>query len=384
MLVAQISLSLVLLVTTGLLIRALHEAGKIDPGFDATRVEIVQLDLSLAGYDENRGLAFADHLLERVRAVSGIESACLAVDLPLDGGGYGFGRLIAPGVDMPDEEGVGADWNLVTSDFFRTMGITLLEGRAFTESDRAGARRVAIVNQTLAHQLWPGESAVGKRLLNPQPEETFELEVVGVEKDLKYRTLGEAPRRFIYVPYPQRYFERVHLLVRHTPGANVLPALRALVTELDPNLPVVNMSSLTEYTSIGLLPQRLAVTVAGSLGLVGLALVVLGVYGVVAYSVSRRARELGVRIALGAAPQEVLYLVLRQGARLGALGVLFGALLALATTRAFAGLLYGITAADPLTYGAAGMLLIGAVIAASLPPARRAASIDPVAALREE
>jgi putative ABC transport system permease protein len=283
-----------------------------------------------------------------------------------------------------DEEAIGADWNIVSSDFFRTMGITLVEGRAFTESDRAAGVQVAIVNQTLANQLWPGESAVGKRLLNLQPEGTIELQVVGVEKTLKYRSLGEAPRRFIYVPYPQRYFERFHLIVRRAPGTEVFPAVRALVAELDPNLPVINMVSLSEYTSISLLPQRLALAMAGTLGLVGLALVVLGIYGIVAHSVSRRTREMGVRLALGAEPREVLNLVLRYGVFLGALGVTLGAVLALAATRALAGLLYGVTAADPLAFAAAAALLISAVISASLPPARRAASIDPVIALREE
>jgi predicted permease len=389
MLVAsQIALALLLVVAAGLMLRALQHAGHIDPGFDPTNVEVASIDLRLAGLDDARGPEFWSQLLERVRALPGIEHASLAVDLPLDGGGYGFGGVEPIGRPSPTPDGrpVTLDWNIVTPGFFETMRIRLVEGRGFTDDDRQGAPAVAVVNETLANRLWPGQSAIGRRLLNRQQPfaPDIRLEVVGVEKDLKYRSLGEGPRNFIYVPLAQRFNSRLNLVVRRTEGPSVLPAVRRLTRELNPNLPIIDAQSLSSYISLGLMPQRIALSVAGTLGIVGLLLAAIGIYGVTAYSVSRRTREIGIRMALGASRERVVGQVVTSSLRLAAVGIVVGLAFGLGASRALASLLYGIGTSDPVTYVSAALAFAAVTLVATYLPARRAATIDPLAALRQE
>ncbi len=384
LLVVQIALSMVLVVVAGLMVRALQHAGRIDPGFDARNVDVASFDLSLAGLDEPAGRALVTDLLARVRALPAVESASMAVDLPLDGGGFGFGRLKPADRALPEDRPLKADWNIVSPDFFRTMRIRLAAGRPFDERDLAGIRPVAIVNETFARRVWPGERAIGKHLLNDAGDGEVSLEVVGIERDLKYRSLGEAPRPFIYVPLSQRWLSRLTLIVRHAPGAAVMPEIRSIVRALSPALPIVDAQTLVAYTSLGLVPQQIALSVAGSLGLVGLFLVGIGIYGVTAFSVAARTREIGVRVALGADRTDILRLVFRRSTRLGLTGLGAGTVLALAGTQALRGLLFGIGPADPVTYLAAALLFLVATLVATYGPARRAIALDPVAALHNE
>ncbi len=382
---SQIALAMLLVVAAGLFLRALQGADRIDPGFDPTNVELASLDLSLGGFDRTSGEAFGRTLLDRVRALPGVESACLTVQLALDGSGFGMGGIAPADHALPNgRKTLGLDWNAVTPGYFRTLGIHLVRGRPFREGDRQGAPPVAIINETLARQLWPGEDPLGRRLINPRPDGDITMEVVGVEKDRKYRSLGEAPRPFIYVPLAQRYVSGVSLLVKRAGGPSVIPAVRAALHDLAPTLPIVHAEALASYIGIGLLPQRIALTVAGSLGIVGFLLAAVGIYGVTAYTVSRRTRELGIRMALGARPQDVGRLVLAQGARLAGAGIAAGLALALVVSRLIASLLYGIGPGDPLTYAAAGTLFAAMTLVASWAPARRAARVDPMTALRDE
>jgi predicted permease len=379
---SQVALALILVVAAGLFLRALQGAGKVDPGFNPENVEIAALDLHLAQLDENAGRGFTAALLGRVRAIPGVRAAGLAADLPLDGSGLGFGSVRPADRVLPEGTGLELDWNVVTPGFFEAMGITIMEGRSFLDTDRRGTPPVAIINQTLASRLWPGENPLGKHLINPQPEGDIDLEVVGVERNLKYRSLGEEPRPFICVPLEQRYHERVTIVARRAGGASVIPGIRATVRQLNPDLPVIEAQALTAYIGVGLLPQRLALSVAGSLGLVGLLLASIGIYGVTAYMVTRRSREIGIRMALGATPRDVLGLVLRQGLMLAGAGIFAGLLIAFAVSRLVAGLLYGIGPGDPVTYVGAAAIFIIMTVAASWAPARRAAATDPMIALR--
>jgi len=385
---SQVALALLLVVAAGLFMRALDGAARIDPGFDATNVEVASLDLSLGGLDEASGQPFARALVERVRALPGVTGAALTRQLALDGSGFGMGGVRPADHALADGRAMlGPDWNVVTPGFFEAMGITLVEGRAFTDADRDGSPPVAIVNQTLAGQLWPGESPIGRRLVNPAagPDGTdLVMQVVGVEKDRKYRSLGEAPRGYIYVPLAQRYTSRLRLVVKRAGGPSLIPAVRSQVRALNPNLPLVSTQALSEYIGIGLLPQRVALSVAGSLGAVGLLLAAVGLYGVTAYSVSRRTREIGIRIALGAGRGDVVRMVLRQGAALAGAGIAAGLVVALAASRVIASLLYGVGPADPLTYATTAAIFATMTLAASWAPARRAAAIDPMRALRDE
>ena len=381
LLVSQLAFSMLLLVVAGLFARALAHARAIDPGFDPHNVEIASLDLDLANYDAPRGLGLTATLLDRVRAMPEVRFAAFSAMLPLGGGGLGLGGVQVEGRTAPDRRrGWDEDWDIVTPGYFRTLGIPLVRGRDFSEADRQGAPDVAILNQRFAGQLWPGEEAIGRTFRNGDRTVT----VVGIARDAKYRTLGEDPRNFVYVPLAQRYLPRMSLLVRTAKEASVGSAVRRTLAELDKGLPILDQRTLEEQTATSLFPQRVALWVAGSLGAVALLLALLGIYGVTAMSVAQRTREIGVRMALGAARGHVLGLVVRQGVLLAGMGVGIGAAAALAATRLLGSLLYGVPAADAIAFAGAAALLSGAAVAASWIPARRAARIDPVIALRAE
>jgi predicted permease len=385
LLVAQIAFSMLLLVVGGLFARTLTRARTIDPGFDARGVYITSLDLGLANLDETSGRRVGATLLERARAIPGVRSAALSTMLPLDGGGLGLGTIKVAGREPPggQEGGWREDWNVVTPGYFTTMGIPLVRGRDFAESDRAGAGDVAILNEAFAAALFPGQDAVGRTLTTDDRVVT----IIGVARNAKYRSLGEPQRNFIYVPFAQRYMGRTSLLVKTTtPGAvtSVASPIRRLVQEMDARLPVLRQQTMEEQTATSLFPQLLALYVSGGLGTVALLLALLGIYGVTAFSVSQRTREIGVRVALGAQRSHVLGLVLRQGVALAVVGVVMGSLAAVGATRLIASLLYGVPPTDVVAFGGAAIALGLAAVVASWVPARRAAGVDPIVALRNE
>jgi len=378
----QMAVTLILLVCGGLFARSLQRAARVDPGFDIQNLQIVGLDLSLAGMKEPEGLPFAEELLRRTQALPGVRSASLMWDLPLDGGGGSFGGVRASGGADPEMD---ADWNVVTPGYFANLGIPLLRGRDFASADGPATTAVAIVNETLAARLWPGIDPVGQRLENPEPDEpTRVLQVVGVARDQKYRTLGEAPRNFVYVPLRQSYRSGLNLAIRTEAGTPVVPAVRALLRSMNPYLPILHAQSMEEVAGVGLLPQRLAGWVAGCLGLLGMLLAGTGLYAVTAFSTLQRTREIGVRMALGAQRREVLRSVLWQGMRLALAGMAVGLTVALAATRWLGSLLFGITPQDPLVLGLVTAALVVVALLACYLPARRAAKVDPMIALRYE
>jgi predicted permease len=306
-----------------------------------------------------------------------------ANSLPLGGGGFSLGALSIPGADSAANADVDADWNIITPAYFDTMRIPIVQGRAFDGRDRRGAGAVAIVNESMAHRFWPA-GAVGRRIVLRDPDGPQTLEIVGVARDSKYRSLADRARFFLYVPLEQQYISGITLLVKTDGTRSVVPLVRDAVRSIDRTLPIVSAQTLTEFIGIGLLPQRMLVAVAGSLGVVGLLLAALGVYGITAYAVSSRTREIGLRMALGAEPSGVLRLMLRQGMTLVIIGLAIGALAALGVTRVVAGLLYGITPGDPVSYLVAVTLFVAVTLVASYLPARRAARVDPTVALRAE
>ena len=381
LLVMQVMFSMLLLVVAGLFGRALVRARAIDPGFDPKGIHVATVDFRLVNHTAETGRQFADRLLGGAAALPGAQSVALIRMLPLQDGGMSLGEVIVDGHPAPGQDpSWNADWNIVTPAFFDLMRIPVLKGRAFTDADRVGAPDVAIINERLASTIWPGEEAIGKTFRN----EDRTLTVVGVARDAKYRTLGESPRGFIYVPFGQRYSDQMSLLVRTTAEASMAMPVRRLVAELDPSLPILLSQSMEEHTAIGLFPQRVAVWVAGSLGAVALLLALIGIYGVTAFGVAQRTREIGIRIALGSTQRSVLGSVVGQGLRLGAIGVVLGIVAAGAVTRLLEGMLFGVPGTDPIALGAAGAALLGAALLASWLPARRAARIDPMVALRQE
>jgi predicted permease len=382
LLVAQMAFSMLLLVVGGLFARALVQARSVDPGFDPRGVQIASLDFRLTNHDSTSGWQFADALLERAAAIPGAQDVALSRMIPLDGGSFGMGGIAVAGRESAREDGRwDADWNIVTPDYFDVMRMPLVAGRAFSDADRSGAPDVAIINQTLADQIWDGD-AVGQSFTNDERVVT----VIGIARDAKYRTLGESPRGFIYVPFAQRYASEMSLLVRGEPRAVQAAAfavpIREVVADLDPALPVLVSETMEEHTSIGLFPQRIALVVAASLGIVALLLSVLGIYGVTAYGVARRTREIGIRLALGSPRGRVLGLVLRQGVVLAFLGVGIGLAMTLGVARLLESLLYGVPGTDLLALGGAAGLLMLAAVVASWVPALRASRVDPAVALK--
>jgi putative ABC transport system permease protein len=384
-LVGQVAMSLLLVLVAGLFMRTLGRAAGIDPGFNQTNVDVVMLDLSLGHYNATTGPAFARDLVSRALTRPGVRSAALVVDLPLDGGRKGYGAIRTPGLQRGNSDEVDASWNIVSPGYFKALDIRLVRGRDFTDADTAAAPRVAIVNEALARLAWNSPDAIGRTIeVNDGPGGKYQpVTIVGVAFDAQVINLGETVEPYLYVPITQLYDPRVAVVVKHA-GGTAIPQIRALVREMDPNLPVAQALPLAQVTAVGLIPQRIAAGVAGSLGVVGLLLAAIGIYGVTSYSVSRRVREIGIRVALGADGQSVLRLILRQGIVLTLTGVVIGLAAGALLSQVLRSLLFGVSALDPVTFGGGAALFIAVALAASYFPARRATRVDPMAALRAE
>ncbi|MGH9930301.1 MAG: ABC transporter permease [Pyrinomonadaceae bacterium] len=381
---AQVTLSVVLLVGAGLFIRSLQKANTIDPGFRVDRALTVPINLGLLRYKEVEGRNFYRDLLTRVEAQPGVERASLVRFAQL---GFSFAQftVFPEGRGRgPTDEGFSTGFNVVGPNYFKTLETPLLRGRDFTEGDRKGAPEVAVLNETLAAMLWPGEEALGKRVSVTGPEGPF-LEIVGVARDGKYRSLGESPHPYIYQPVLQSYDPKMTLVVRTTgEPQSVASAVREQIRALDANLPVADVKTLRDQLDLSLVPSRVAAWTLGGFGVLALLLAGIGIYGVVSYSVAQRTREIGVRMALGAKERDVLGLVLGEGLFVIGVGLVVGLLLAFAATRVIAGFLYGVGATDPLTFAGVPLLLGFVALVASYVPARRATKVDPLVALRYE
>jgi len=381
--VAQVSLSLILLVGAGLFLRSLRNATAIDPGFGIGSGLLVTIDPSLTGYDDARAEAFQQRLVERARTMPGVEAAGLASTVPLT---IGAGRRSVAVEGYTPRQGEDMEFHdtKVGPGYFETMRVPLVEGRGFSEVDRAGAPEVIVVNEAFARRFWPGEEALGKRVSVSGAEGPF-AEVIGVARDGKYVTLGEDPTPFFFMPLLQHPEARVTLVAR-TAGdpRRVAVALRAEIHALDPDLAIESIETVEQHLGLSLLPARIAGAVLGAFGLFGLLLASLGVYGVLAYAVSQRTREIGVRVALGAGGWDIVSLVLGEGMRLVAVGIGAGLVAALAVARLIRGFLYGLSPLDPLTFAGVACLFGAIAAIASYLPARRAARLNPVDALRAE
>ena len=377
--VAQVAMSVLLVVCALLLTRSLRNADAIDPGFVPDGVEVVGLNLQLGGYDRTSGPVFAESLMSRIEGLPGVETAALARVVPLTMETEG-GRVWRA-EDSGDGRAISVSRNFVTPGYFLTLSMPLVAGRNFDPRDRAGAPGVVIVNETFARRVWPGQNAVGQRLVLGVSR--WPMEVVGVARDAKYRTIGERQQPFLYHPASQAYEHIMWLLVRPR-GRSALPEVRALVHEMNPNLPLLRASTLPEMSAFTLLPQRLASWLATSMALIGVFLASIGIYGLTAYNVGRRTREIGIRMALGALRSQVIRMVVGGAALLAGIGVGLGLLGAAFVTRLLTGILYGVEPLDPVSFTGSVAVFATAVALASLIPARRAASVNPVEALRAE
>lgn len=381
--VGQLAVSLVLLVGGALLTRGLLTAQTTDLGFDPKPIASMSFSLQMNGYDLKRATALRDRVLEHLRALPQVEAATVASRLPLAPNISVTGVSI-PGHHGPDDDGAVVDVAAVGPDYFKVVGVPIVEGRAFTESDRVGSPLVAIINETLARTYWPDRSAVGERLFDSGFDRP-PYEIVGVSRDHKVRSVGESPRPYLQRASFQNPTRSVHLAVRtRGPAGAALPVLRATILELDPEIVFTEETTAEAVAATTVAPTRIGAALLAAFGAVALLLAAIGLYGVISYSVVRRTREFGVRLALGAGRGDVVRLVLRQGLRLATVGVLLGCALAAGLARVLGSLLYGVSAWDPIAYTLAASILLGVVAAANLVPAYRAARADPLRALRHE
>ena len=385
--VAQVALSLMLVVTAFLFLRTLQAAAHADPGFHTANIDVASVDVALSGYREQAAVALSDRFMDRLRGVSGVTSVAVSRMVPLQGSGFGLGAARIPGRPALPEgsDTVEADWNIVSPDYFDTIGMRIVEGRGFQSTDRHGATFVAVVNERFAKNAWPGQSAVGHRFMQElgQQEERA-VEVVGVARDAKYRYISEAARAFIYVPMAQQPTSELTFFIKHEPSRLIAPEVRAAVAQVESSVPIVLMQSLDEATAIGLLPQKLAAWIAGGVGGIGIFLAALGLYGLMAFLVTERTREIAIRMALGATNQDVRRMVLTQAARLGASGAVIGLALAATIGMLAQSLLVGVGPIDPLSFAGTALLFTLVLGLAGWMPATRAAATDPATALRAE
>ena len=386
-LVAQMSMSVLLLIAAGLFIGSFRQAQSIDVGFDAAQVVTASINLETRGYSAARGRELIRSLSQRLETTPGILAANVVDIVPVTLSTRATYLLRdndvppVPGQPPPTPQ---VYTNGVGPGHFRTLQIKMTAGRDFTDRDDDSGPRVAIVNETLARQFWPGQVAVGQRLRPLRGGADAAIEIVGVVQDSKYVTVGEAPRAFMYRPLAQDYTPRVTMLVRWSDSpASARSTITQTVRALDPALAVYNVTTLSEANSVSLLPTQVAGGLVGALGILALALAALGIYGVLSFSVRSRTREIGIRLAIGATPRAAAAMIVRQALSWTAGGVIIGLALALLVMRFLGAFLYGISPTDPWTYGVAVLLLTVVAAVAAIVPAVRASRLNPLVALRQ-
>jgi predicted permease len=383
---SQVAGSLILLVAASLFVRSLANAEGVNLGFRADHVMNFAMDPAQLGYDEARGKEFYRQILERVGAMPAVQSASFAFSVPLGYSNDGDFVVAEGQVLEKGDKGPYAGLNAVTPGYFSTMGVSILRGRGLTAADTETSQPVAVVNETFANKLWPGQDPLGKRFSHHGAKGPY-LQVIGVTSNGKYGFIFEDPLPFFYVPLTQEYRSLRVLQVRTAlpPKTLALPVEKE-IHALEPELPVFDVISMEESlgSGNGFFLLRMGAMFAGALGALGLVLAVVGVYGVVSYSANQRTNEIGIRMALGAQRTDILKMVVAEGLRLVLLGLGIGIAAALGLTRFLANLLFGIKPYDPITYCGAAILLVVVAFIACYIPARRSTRIDPMAALRYE
>lgn len=378
--VTQVSLSLILLTAAGLFVRSLWKLQAIDKGFAGQNVMAMSMNMGLQGFDSKRGANFYAAAVQDLASLPGVEAVTLASSLPLTAGGT---RMeLPPNATKPAvNQGVSIDIVTVAPRFFETTGLPLVLGRDFRAIDTEKSTKVLVVNETMARTFWPNEEAVGRSFSDGR--ETFEI--IGVARDTKYRNLREAPRLTMYRPLAQAYVPSMNLVARTSGNpANAAPAIQRQLQAIEPTLAVYNLRSLTDHVGRAVYGERMLSLTLGSLGVVALILTAIGIYGVIAYSVAQRTREIGIRIAVGAQRSDVFKMVLVKGLVLAAWGSVIGLVACYWLSRFIASQLYGVPPYDPLTLVSVAAILSAVAVFASFVPARRATKVNPLIALRYE
>ncbi|MCI0339299.1 MAG: ABC transporter permease [Acidobacteria bacterium] len=392
--VAQVALSLLLLIGAGLFLRSLRQMQGIDPGFDAGKILAASLNINLLRYTRPQGREFYRQVVERIESLPGVQSASLARVVPISGGGR-VTNFVLEGQTGPERgvrsEGTGVSGddnlrtvatNVVGLKYFQTMGIAMIRGRDFNAQDDEGTPGVVIINEAFARRHFINQDPLGKRLRLGGSQSPWR-EIIGIVRDSKYRAISEEPTPFIYQPLAQNHETGMTLFVRAVGDPlSVAGGVRREVNSLEKNLPLSDLQSLTTLLDSSLYPARMGAVLIVVFGLLALLLAGVGLYGVMSYSISQRTREIGVRMALGAQKRDVLFLVLKEGMLLVSIGVILGLIAALAVTHLLAGFLYGISATDAVTFAGIPAVLAVVALCACYLPARRATKVDPMVALR--
>jgi predicted permease len=386
LLIVQVATSLVLLVASGLMIRSFAVLRAVDPGFESADRLVMNVWLPFAKYGPaEKNLAFYRELLRRVEALPDVHSAALVSTLPFRG--FDTRGANIEGRDLPREQRPDPDAYFVSPKYLETMGVALREGRSFTEADREKAPLVAIVNETFARQVWPGESAIGKRIsISTRPNsQNVWREIVGVAGDVRHYALDQPPRMQLYVPHAQ-FPTTAMVLVVHSDAATapLTDAVRRQIREIDPGVAAFAISTMESLISDSVAVRRLAMSLISVFGGLALVLAAVGIYGVIAYWVSQRTREMGIRVALGARRADILRLVMSQGLRLCAVGIAIGLPFALGAGQVLRSLLYGIGTVDAMVLAVVAVGFFAVALFATFVPARRATRVDPVVVLRYE
>ena len=379
--VGQVSLSLVLLVGAGLFARALRYGQTVYPGHNPETVLTATLNPEPLGYTAPQASVLYQRLTENLEALPGVEAVSMARGVHI---GMGWANTSLAVEDAPELGSMQTETNVVAPRYFETLGVRLVSGRDFTSTDREGTPRVVIINEAMARRFWPNASPLGKRVRFGEDQWA---DVIGVVEDGRHRIAGQAPPPFVYRAYLQSSRESSDMtLVLRFRGdkAGVLADLRRETKALDARLPLQSPMTLAAAVEMVTLPWQVAGSIAQGFGILGLALAALGIYGLVAYTVSQRTREIGVRVALGAGPDDIRRLVVGHGVRLAVFGLAIGLTISFAVTRALAAFLFGISASDPLTYIGTAAVLATVAVAASYIPARNAGRTDPLVALRQD
>jgi putative ABC transport system permease protein len=385
--VAEIALSLVLLVGAGLMMRSFISLQNVNAGINPEGVLTMYLALPGAKYRApEKRIAFFSQLLERLRAIPGVHSAGTNSGLPLAGNNWGRSLTVEGFPVLPVGEAPSINHCLISPDYFSAMGITILKGRDFDDRDSRDSTKVTIIDERLAREYWPDEDPIGKRIRFGPPEDNEPWHtIVGVVREVKHQRLDATTRESVYLPFRQRPMggSSLAILTSGRPEA-LISAVRAQVRELDPDIPLTRVMPMTEVVARSVWQPRLYTALFGVFAAVALILATVGIYGVMSYAVTQRTREIGLRMALGAQKQDVLKLVVGHGVVITAIGVGVGLVAAVALTRLMSSLLFAVSTTDPITFAAVSMLLAGVALAACFVPARRAAKVDPMVALRYE
>ena len=380
---SQMAVTTVLLVVAGLLSRSLMSAQKTSVGFRTEGIAVLSAELDMIGYSAERGKAFWEQAVPRVRALPGVDAVALTERSPFSVN-YNRNAVFFPERAVPDDKGTAVDVTRVTPEYFETLHVPILRGRGFSAADTPQSPGVVVINEAFARKFWPGEEAMGKRF-RTRSIDGPEFEVVGITANYRVNTMGEAATPYIHFAASQRPANGYEILAR-TKGdaALLLAAVRKELTAMEPNLVFLQNQTLQKQVGATLFPAQAGAWAVGAVGLVAMLLAAIGLYGVIGYSVSRRTKEIGVRMALGARPGDVSGLIMRQGLRVAGAGMLVGAVLAVGAGFAISGALYGISPVDPVAWvGATGLLLTVAALA-NVVPAQRAARVKPWLALRTE